>query len=287
MTKDLQQTLKEHWEGFTASERKIATYLIHNLRDLPLETAQSVSKRVGVSSMTVSRFLRNLGYKGLGELKREFYGDNTWRDFYRAPTHPQDADEIDMHLQAETRALAGVHALARTREWKSVVRLLSTADRVSVASFQHSTFLGLGLAKLLQQVRPHVAFSDGTDAAYVDMLVDSTKRSCVVLVDTRRYFKQFRAIAEKVVERRIPLVLITDTDCYWARELTPHALMIQASEVWHSYSALSSLFSLIVADVSKENSRVMERLSDINELRQELVGYIGTPQAKTRKTRET
>ncbi|TCV97779.1 RpiR family transcriptional regulator [Luteibacter rhizovicinus] len=285
MTKDLKQKLKESWQGFTASERKIATYLMHNIRDLPFETAASVSKRVGVSPMTVGRFLRNLGYEGLGDLKEEFRGDNTWKPFYKPPEQPKGSDEISAHLMAETRALAGVHELARTKEWKSVVKLLASADQVSVASFQHSTFLGLGLAKLLQQVRPRVAFSDGTDAAYVDLLLDSTKDSCVVLIDMRRYFKQFRTIAEKVAGRKIPLVLIADTDCYWARELTPHVLMIQASEVWHSYSAVSSLFSLIVADVSKENNAVMERLSEINELRQELVGYIGLPQARARKPR--
>lgn len=285
MTKDLKQKFKEHWDDFTASERKIATYLMHNIRELPFETAASVSKRVGVSPMTVGRFLRNLGYEGLNDLKEEFRGDNTWRHFYKTPEQPRDADEIAAHLLSETRALAGVHELARSKEWKSVIRLLATADQVSVASFQHSTFLGLGLAKLLQQVRPRVAFSDGTDAAYVDLLLDSTRNSCVVLVDLRRYFKQFRAIAEKVAERKIPLVLITDTDCYWARELTPHVLMIQASEVWHSYSAVSSLFSLIVAEVSKENGGVMDRLSEINELRQELVGYLGTQQGVPRKTR--
>ncbi|MDG2537739.1 hypothetical protein P5Y53_08710 [Dyella jiangningensis] len=33
-----------------------------------------------------------------------------------------------------------------------------------------------------------------------------------------------RTIAERVVERKIPLVLLTD--CYWAQELTPHVLMV-------------------------------------------------------------
>ncbi|HEY4144337.1 MurR/RpiR family transcriptional regulator [Pinirhizobacter sp.] len=286
MTQDLKQKVKEHWEGFTASERKLATFLLHNIRDLPFETAASISKRVGVSPMTVSRFVRSLGYEGIGELKEEFRGDSTWRHFYKPPEHSKDADDISAHLLGETRALAGVHELARSKEWKSIIKLLASADQVSVASFQHSTFLGLGLAKLLQQVRPRVAFSDGTDAAYVDLLLDSTRKSCVVLVDMRRYFKQFRAIAEKVAERNIPMVLITDTDCYWARELTPHVLMVQASEVWHSYSAVSSLFSLIVADVSKANAAVMERLSQINELRQELVGYVGPPHIKARKPRD-
>lgn len=285
MSKDLKQKLKENWEGYTTSERKVATYLLHNIRDLPFETATSVGKRVGVSPMTVGRFLRSLGYGSFGDLKEEIRGDNTWRHFYKPQEQAKDADEIDSHLQAETRGLASAHALARSKAWKNIIKLLVSADHVSVASFQHSTFLGLGLAKLLQQVRPRVIFSDGSDAAYLDLLLDSNKNSCVVLIDMRRYFKQFRTIAERVVERKIPLVLITDTDCYWARELTPHVLMVEASEVWHSFSAVSSLFSLIVADVSKERGDVMDRLSEINELRQDLVGYLGAAPGRPPKAR--
>jgi DNA-binding MurR/RpiR family transcriptional regulator len=283
MTKDLKQKLKDHWDGFTTSERKIANYLLHNIRDLPFETAASLSKRVNVSPMTVGRFLRTLGYEGLGELKEEFRGDGTWQHFYKPPDQATDGETIATHLLAETRALAGVHEIVRTKEWKSVIRQLVAADRVSVASFQHSSFLGLGLANLLQQVRPRVAFHDGADSACVDMLLDSTKKSCVVLVDQRRYFRQFRDVAEHVVRRGIPLVLIADTECYWARELTPNALLIPTSEVWHSYCAMSSLFSLIVAAVLEESDGVMDRLSEINELRQELACYIDPPRGKARK----
>ncbi|HZX72002.1 MAG TPA: MurR/RpiR family transcriptional regulator [Rhodanobacter sp.] len=283
MTKDLKQRIKERWETFTASEKKIATYLLHNIGDLPFETTASLSKRSGVSPMTVWRFLRTLDYKGVGDLKEELRGDSNWRQLYKQPDQSNDADAIAARLQAETRALADVHALAQTAEWKSVVGLLVSADRVSVASFQHSAFLGLGLAKMLQQVRPRVSFNSGADGAYVDMLLDSTSNSCVVLVDTRRYFKQFRTLAKKVAERGIPLVLITDTECYWARELTPHVLMTQPSWVWHNYTSLACLFSLLTAAVIQESSEVMTRLSDVNELRESLVEYTGPAPGKARK----
>jgi DNA-binding MurR/RpiR family transcriptional regulator len=283
MTKDLQQKLKERWETLTASEQKIATYLLHNIRDLPFETTASLSKHSGVSPMTVWRFLHTLGYDGVGHLKKELRGNGSWRQLYKQPDPSNDADAIAAHLQAETQALANVHALARTTEWTSIVELLVSADRVSVGSFQHSIFLGLGLAKLLQQVRPHVSFNSGADGAYVDMLLDSTSNSCVVLIDVRRYFKQFRTLAKKVAERRIPLVLITDTECYWARELTPHVLMTQPSWVWHNYSSLASLFSLLIAAVMQKSDEDMTRLAEVNELRQSLVEYTGPPPGKARK----
>lgn len=274
---DLKRKLEKRWETLTVSEKKIATYLLHNMRDLPFETAASLSRHAGVSPMTVWRFMRALGYEGVGDLKDELRGDGSWQHFYRQPELSNNTDAIAAHLQAETRALADVHALARTEEWGRVVDLLVSSDRVFVASFQHSVFLGLSLANMLQQVRPGVSFNPGSDGAYVDMLLDSSAKSCVVLVDTRRYFKQFRTLAVKVAERGIPLVLITDTECYWARELTPNVLMTQPSWVWHNYSNLSSLFSLLTAAVIQESEHVMQRLSEVNKLRQSMVEYMGSP----------
>jgi len=274
MTKDLQQTLKDRWETFTASEQKIASYLLQNMRDVPFETAASLSKRVGVSQMTVGRFFRSLGYEGVNDLKEELRTDTSWRHLYKDVEKSRDADPLAGHLHAEIRALTNTHALAGTKEWKSVVKLLTSADRVTVSSFHHGTFLGLGFAAMLQQVRPHVSFNSGIDGAYADMLLDSTRNSCVVLIDMRRYFRQFRTLAEEVVERGIPLVLITDTECYWARELTPNVLMIQADRAWHSFSAYTSLFSLLTTAMVQESGDVMDRITEINRLRQHFAGYL-------------
>jgi DNA-binding MurR/RpiR family transcriptional regulator len=284
MIKDLQQELKDRWDTFTASEQKIAAYMLQNIRDVPFETAVSLGEHVGVSAMTVGRFLRNLGYDGFAELKEALRGKKTWEQLYKEPVRSKDTDAVAAHMQEEIRAISEVHSLVGTQEWKSVVKQLASADRVSIASFQHASFLGQGLASMLQQVRPNVSFHSGGDGAYVDMLLDSTRNSCVVLIDVRRYFKQFRPLATEVVARGIPLVMITDTDCYWSRELTSNVLMVRANWVWHSYSGLISLFSLLVASAIQESGDVMERVGSVNELRQKLVGYMGSSSRKDVET---
>jgi DNA-binding MurR/RpiR family transcriptional regulator len=284
MSQALEQRLKDRRESFTESEQRIASYLLQNLRDLPFETAASLAKRVGVSPMTVGRFLRTLGYEGVGALKEELRGTAAWRQLYAGPAPQERRDAVAAHLEAEVGALTAVHTLPGTREWAASVRLLARADRVSVASFQTGTFLGLGLATLLQQLRPRVSFNPGSDGAYIDMLLDSDRDSCVVLIDARRYFRQFRALSTEVVKRSIPLLLITDTDCYWARDLTRHVLMVPAERLWHSYSAYTSLFSLLAASLIEELGDVMDRLGDINQLRQELVGYVDTKPARERES---
>jgi DNA-binding MurR/RpiR family transcriptional regulator len=92
---------------------------------------------------------------------------------------------------------------------------------------------------------------------HVPLEPETDEAMCSIQSDCRRattppYFRQFRDVAEHVAARGIPLVLIADIECYWARELTPHALLIPTSEVWDSYCAMSSLFSLIVAAVASK-----------------------------------
>ncbi|MDE1893451.1 MAG: MurR/RpiR family transcriptional regulator [Pseudomonadota bacterium] len=279
MIKNLQKKLKGGWDAFTTSEQKIATYLLHNPGAIPFETAASLGQRVGVSAMTVGRFLRNLGYAGLNELKEELRGDAPWLQLYKNPDQAGDPATMSESLQAEIRGVTIAHALTRSAEWKSVVRLLVDADRVSVASFHQGRFLGLGFASLMQHVKPRTVFDEGLDGAYTDMLLDSTEKSCVLLIDFRRYSRHFRILAEEAVARGIPLAIITDSQCYWARQLTSHVLMLPAEmeRPWHNFTAATSLLSLLIGAVTREQGDMFDRIGDITQLRQRLVGYVEAP----------
>ena len=285
MIKDLQKKLKDGWSTFTTSEQKIATYLLHNLNGIPFETAASLGQRVGVSPMTVGRFLHNLGYAGLNELKEELRGDAPWLQLYKNTDPAGDSATMSESLKAEIRGITIAHGLTRTAEWKAIVKLLVDADRVSVASFHQGRFLGLGFASLMQHVKPRTIFHEGLDGAYTDLLLDSTKKSCVLLIDFRRYSRHFRILAEESAARGIPLVIITDSQCYWARQLTNHVLMLPAdlARPWHNFTAATSLLSLLIGAVTREQGDMFDRIGDITQLRQKLVGYVEAPALEKRE----
>ncbi|MGH8113977.1 MAG: MurR/RpiR family transcriptional regulator [Rhodanobacteraceae bacterium] len=279
MTRDLEQKLKVGWQTFTTSEQKIAAYLLRNLNALPFETAASIGKGAGVSAMTVGRFLRKLGYVGVGAMKDELRGDPSWiKKLYKKSTQSGQAGSDRDDLDAEIRALSEVQALTHSTEWQPVVDLLDSAERISVASFQLGRFLGITFVTLLQQVRSGVVFADGSDGAYTDVLVDLTEKDCAVLIDERRYSKHFRILAEQVAARGVPLIIITDTQCYWARELTPHVLMISVRDdrPWHNFSAFTTLFSALLGGVVRElGDEVYARIQQITNLRQQFIGFSG------------
>lgn len=281
--RQFQRQLETRWPDFTTSEQRIATYLLAHLDAIPFETASSLSKKIGVSPMTVSRFLRALGYRGIGALKQALRHDSPWLQLYRSRATPRGTDWISQGLRAEIRSLEAVYSIARTPQWDRVVRKIADAKRLVVPSFPLTGPIALGLVSLLQQVKPYTRLADGSDGAYIDALLDIGDDGCLVLIDFRRYSRPFKILAEQAASRKVPFVMITDTQCHWARPLSRDVLMmpIDGNRLWHSYGPVFALLSLLIEAVMSRLDGTYERIEAIVELRNEFVGYADAPQARS------
>ncbi len=271
----IESVIKKDWKKFTASEQRLATFFLQHLEQLPFETAASIAKRLAVSPMTVGRFLKKIGFDDLRGVKaalRARVPESGWLSSQITKTLFDDAP-----LNAKIKALTDAHRLPLTAEWPRIVSLLATASKVNVASFQLGRFLGLGFASALHTMRTNVQFSDGSDGAYIDALLDSDPGSCIVLLDWQRYSQHFRLLAEEAAARRITAVIITDTYCHWAREMTDHVLMLETGfdSSWERLSIAQTLLELLLVDVAKRLKGRKERYEAIHELRKKFVGFSG------------
>lgn len=273
MSNKVVQQLRERYDRFTVAERMIAGWLLDNMASIPFETAASIGQRVGVSAMTVSRFLRSMGYSGLAALKDDLrgeLGDAPWLLPPKAGAGP------DSRLQAETAAIADVYRLAQTAEWAAIVALLATAPNVYVAGFQSERGLASGFAHQLLYVRPGVHSLDGGSGLYAEVL-EATARDVFVLIDIRRYSRHFRLLAERAVAAGVPVVVVTDPYCPWARDLTPHILAAEVSlgHFWDMDTALASLLNLLADDVMRRigTAKVHARLALLSDRYSEFVGF--------------
>ncbi len=69
------QPLREGYDRLTKTEKKLAGYLLSRPDCLVLETAATIAGNVGVSPMTVGRFLRKLGFDGLSDMRHQLKAD--------------------------------------------------------------------------------------------------------------------------------------------------------------------------------------------------------------------
>jgi DNA-binding MurR/RpiR family transcriptional regulator len=103
----------------------------------------------------------------------------------------------------------------------------------------------------------------------------------------QRYSRHFRLLADQASARAVPLVIVTDSQCHWAPELTDEVLMLplESGRAWHSQGSMTILLSMLLDSVIGELGEVYDRIEDVVELRQQLIGYTGTAQRRRRKRR--
>jgi DNA-binding MurR/RpiR family transcriptional regulator len=254
---------RENWGALTASERTVADWLLEHLEHVPFETGASIAAELGVSPMTVGRCIRKLGYDDLKEIKAELRAATAE---LRGPVEPSSRTTFaPTTLKERTAGLERVYALERTKPWRRIVRALAHSPRVRVASFEIGRSMGIGFSASLQNLRPGVAFLDGSDA-YADVLLDPDG-ALLTLIDLRRYSPSFRLLAEEAAARKIPTVILTDAGCHWARDYTSDMPMIETEFGIGSLTMAQLLFELLLAAVAVELGGAVARLEAAHALR--------------------
>ncbi|MER9558002.1 MurR/RpiR family transcriptional regulator [Mesorhizobium sp. M0323] len=258
------EKIKERQATISRAESIIAAYLLTHLREIPFETATSISRKLNVSAMTVGRFLRSLGYEGLSALKEELSSSVHRIDWlvgerYEHIISPDRskseedgaAPDLSKSLDLELKAIVSNYELARTAHFSHVVALVAKADRVYVAGFQTVRGLAMDFAMRLEYARPRVRFMDGVSGTYSELFADETGKPLLIVVDVRRYAKQAMLLAQQAAQANIDLVIVTDAACYWAQDLTDNAFRIatDADMFWESNAPVTSFLNLIVDDV--------------------------------------
>ena len=269
----------------TRSERLLAAYLTANTRELTLENAASVARKSGVSPMTVGRFLRTLGYESFDDVRREasrLSGPAELRiagrfeQFSRG--HDSVSDVRSAQLAQQIDAMVAAYDLANGEHWDAMVRQVATSQRVFIAGYQTVRGIASDFAARLEYVREGVRFLDGADGTYAELLgALKGQTHCLVLVDIRRYAKQAEALASAAAQAGVPVFVITDAYCHWARTCTPHVFHVQTDVgfFWDSTVAIVGFINLVMNGVIEQlGKKVGERVSRLEKLQDRFGAFL-------------
>lgn len=283
--------------NLSAAESAITSWFERNHHALPFESAAAVAAGAGVSEMSVSRFVRRLGYPsfrafkaelraqsrrqgrpGMGEAMGEALDDRLSR--WSLPEAGGAA--LAEVLRREVEAIIDAYELAQGPAWREAMGVVAGAGRVSVAGFQASKGLALDFATRLKWVRPGVRFVEGTSGTWSEIFAEEAEggTSCVVLVDTAAYARTSFRLAELCRRQDLPLVIVTDRFGAWARRYTPHVLSVSThvGTYWDSSAGLAALLGLMVNDVTARlGGSATERLRRLSALGEHFEAFAYDP----------
>lgn len=280
---DLDAILRARMNDFSPSEQNLAVYIRNNTQLLPFETGSTIARAVGVSEMTVTRFVRSLGFENLRDLKnrmRNSVENDSEVDDYMARFQVRGSRQqaLQESLKLELDSIVKAYALTATAQWDDATTRLAEQRNVYVVGFQASRGLAMDFAGRLLWTRPNVLSIDNATGTYGEITLADPKHSVVVLVDTAAYAANAIKLAETLQARGIPLIIVTDRFSHWG--LTYTSLVFEGhthvKTYWDSSASLSVILNLMIDSVAvKLGPKAKRNFAAMSEMAQMFGEFVG------------
>jgi len=252
----------------TKSEAMIAQWLLLNEATLAMETGTSIAAKTGVSEITVSRFLRRIGFRGMAELKAVIGSPAAKLHIHAADRYMRLLEgELGTLLRRDADAILSLGAQIARSEWEAAITAIDHADQVFVTGFQTVRGLAEDFARRLGIVRGSVRYVSAHDGGLVEW-VPSRRRAgearALVLVDMVPYAREAETVVRTARGLGIEVVVITDELNTWAQAHTPfvfHA-STKAGAFLESTGPLATLLNLVTHAVAgRDPDKARQRIS--------------------------
>ena len=253
------QLLENEFSSMTPTGKRIASYLLGNPQQLPFESADSIALQASTTGISVGRFLRSLGYQNLDDVKQSLRGEvpASWLitdriAAFRAESNGGDA--LDRSMQREIEAIQYVYEVARSEAFAQIVKRIHEADAVFIIGIQSTRGILTAFHSHLEYIRPKVFYVDGLSGIYAETLNSGFDNPYAIIADFRAYSRVTQTFCQAALENALPLALITDLQCPWARDYALDLLQIKTDvgQFWDSPAPLACLLNLMVSAVAQQ-----------------------------------
>ncbi|MFG6177990.1 MurR/RpiR family transcriptional regulator [Halomonas sp. THAF12] len=272
----VRELIRQHYPNLTQSERKLASALLDNYPAAGLASITSVASNAGVSTPTVARMIKKLGFQGypefhkalLQELEAKGVGPTQRRENWSAAA--PETHLLNRFSQAVTANLEQTFANIESGRFDQAIHQLADADR-------HLYLVGGRITQALadyafthfQAVRPRVTHMTSSSGTWPHYVLDMEPGETLLIFDIRRYETNLLRLAEMVSRRGVRIVLFTDQ---WGSPISTLAdftfhCWVEIPSGWDSNVSTMMLLETMIAAVQEERwPNARERYERLDEL---------------------
>ena len=276
MKKNIIDEINEQYGGFTKSQKLIADFMIENYALVPFETLHDIARRIGLSTTSLIRFARMMGYKDYTDLKKNI------QDLIKVKVSlPARFDECvsqddprpnDRFIQCREIAFNNIEATMKLQDMEKLDMAIEW-----ICNARHNYILGLRtcfspamyLAVVLGQIKKDVSLIQGIAGTYPEEITDVAEGDVCTVFSFPRYYKETVNMAHFIRRRGAKVVIITGKDI---RPVKPYGDIIipcstQGPSFKDSYVAVFFVIDYIISSIaSKNKTEGMEVASKIEEI---------------------
>ncbi|WP_407494939.1 MurR/RpiR family transcriptional regulator [Pseudooceanicola sp. MF1-13] len=255
--------LREKQAELTAAERKLAAVLQQDVFVAGLQSITRLADEAEVSTPTVIRLARKLGFNGYPDLQeaiRAELGERMKRPLAKLEASRDDARDHIVSRFAEAVSDNINRTLARLdlAEFDAVAELLSDPARaVHLLGGRITRSNAHYFFNHLQIIRPNVRLLDSSPSVWPQSLLEMNDAATLIVFDIRRYERELEKLAGIAVDQGATVVLVTDAWGSPIEKIAAHTFraMVEVPSSWDSTLAINFLIEALVADIQSRSSQ--------------------------------
>ena len=270
------ERIRSAHNSLTRAERQLADTLTENYPVSGLGSITRVAEAAGVSTPTVARTVRKLGFAGFPELQDALrqelearISNPIMKRAYWAEGAPQ-GHILNRFSEKVTQNLRQTVARLDPQSFDSAATMLADPGRsIYVAGGRITHALSEYFHLHMQVIRPQVWHIRSTANAWPHDLLDLKAGDVLLIYDIRRYESATLRLAEMAADQEAEILLITDQWQSPVAHLARHAFAcrIEAPSAWDSGLAVMLLTECLIAAVQERRwdstETRMRKLEDI------------------------
>ncbi|PLW75703.1 MurR/RpiR family transcriptional regulator [Cohaesibacter celericrescens] len=268
--------IEQHKSAFTPAERRLVPYLKDDSLAIELKSITELAIAADVSTPTVIRFARKLGFHGFPDMQGAVRAELAER--IKQPLAKIDGHVSSAHNDhvANRFSFQVVENINRTmsqldyRMFDDVANMLGDPkNKVYLRGGKISQSSAYHFFNHLQIIRPNVSMLGASPSVWPQTLLDLDSSSVLILFDIRRYEKELEKLALLAASQGAKIVLFTDQ---WGSPIERIAdncfrAMVEAPSSWDSTIAINLLVECMIAHIQNSNpERSADRIKEMEKM---------------------
>lgn len=252
---ELKAVITEQHPTLSKRLRQVAQYLLDNPNAIAFGTVAVISKDAGVHPSTLVRFANTFGYSGFSEMQGLFQQEL----LQEAPSYQeririakQDMEQqgvdsephlLDQFVSANTMALDHLAETIPSADMEQAIDILMQAQATYIVGVRRAFVVSTYFSYALRHIDRRAYLIDGAGGMYKEQASTLLEEDALIAISFHPYADETQNVAKVAAEKKVPLIVITDSLLSPLASLAKVCFVVKEAEV-HSFRSLSSSLCL-------------------------------------------
>ena len=272
---DILTKISEEFDSFTHSQKVVASYVTENTNALAFSTLDDFAMKIGVSTTTIIRFARALGYSGYSDMQKDI--QKIIKDKVSLPERLNSSSALNMNedqllkdtFNNDINDIHSTFASMSKEDLHQAIETIISAKNVYLLGLRSSFSLSYYMSSRLGQIRKNVRLIQSVGLDFPEEIIGADESDICIGFMFPRYSKHTANILSWFKQNGVKIILVTSQNWVSVKDYGDIILpcCVNSVSFKNSFVAPMCLINYITAAIAMDDfSGSMEVLKQTEQI---------------------